>query len=40
MQVKDIMTKNPACCTPDTNLQRRRAAHGGARLRGESGGPE
>ena len=21
MQVKDIMTKNPACCTPDTNLQ-------------------
>jgi CBS domain-containing protein len=21
MQVKDIMTRNPACCTPDTNLQ-------------------
>src|SRR4030095_990602 len=21
MQVKDIMTKDPACCTPDTNLQ-------------------
>lgn len=21
MQVKDIMTQNPACCTPDTNLQ-------------------
>ena len=21
MQVKDIMTKNPACCTSDTNLQ-------------------
>lgn len=21
MEVKDIMTKNPACCTPDTNLQ-------------------
>jgi len=21
MQVTDIMTKNPACCTPDTNLQ-------------------
>ena len=22
MQVKDIMTTNPACCTPDTGLQR------------------
>ncbi len=21
MKVKDIMTENPACCTPDTNLQ-------------------
>lgn len=21
MQVKDIMTRDPACCTPDTNLQ-------------------
>jgi CBS domain-containing protein len=21
MQVKDIMTREPACCTPDTNLQ-------------------
>lgn len=21
MQVKEIMTQNPACCTPDTNLQ-------------------
>src|SRR6266545_4056529 len=21
MQVKDIMTRGPACCTPDTNLQ-------------------
>lgn len=21
MQVKEIMTENPACCTPDTNLQ-------------------
>jgi len=21
MQVKDIMTKDPTCCTPDTNLQ-------------------
>lgn len=21
MQVKDIMTENPACCTPDTSLQ-------------------
>jgi CBS domain-containing protein len=21
MEVKDIMTKDPACCTPDTNLQ-------------------
>ena len=22
MQVKEIMTPNPACCTPDTMLQR------------------
>ena len=21
MQVKDIMTRDPACCTPDTDLQ-------------------
>lgn len=21
MQVKDLMTQDPACCTPDTNLQ-------------------
>ncbi|MCE7981794.1 MAG: CBS domain-containing protein [Caldilinea sp. CFX5] len=21
MQVRDVMTSNPACCTPDTNLQ-------------------
>lgn len=21
MQVQDIMTQNPACCTPDTDLQ-------------------
>src|SRR5437773_9067219 len=22
MKIKELMTKNPACCTPDTNLQR------------------